>query len=69
MVLCCSFDLEVLGGDITLLPGLEAWLNSFIRASVLRCGICTSLNLDLSFTCLHMLTVLAHATSAAILKL
>ncbi|EIE27751.1 hypothetical protein COCSUDRAFT_45975 [Coccomyxa subellipsoidea C-169] len=31
-----SFDLEVLGGDITLLPGLEAWLNSFIRASVLR---------------------------------
>ncbi|KAK9917790.1 hypothetical protein WJX75_008296 [Coccomyxa subellipsoidea] len=31
-----SFDLDVLGGDITLLPGLEAWLNSFIRASVLR---------------------------------
>ena len=32
----CSFDLEVLGGDITLLPGLEAWLNSLIRTSVLR---------------------------------
>ncbi|BDA48413.1 Synaptotagmin-2 [Coccomyxa sp. Obi] len=31
-----SFDLEVLGGDITLLPGLEAWLNSFVRQSVLR---------------------------------
>ena len=33
-----SFDLDVLGGDITLLPGLEAWLNNLIRSSVLRCA-------------------------------
>ncbi|CAK0785413.1 hypothetical protein CVIRNUC_008622 [Coccomyxa viridis] len=31
-----SFDLDVLGGDVTLLPGLEAWLNSFLASSVLR---------------------------------
>ncbi|CAL5224210.1 g6855 [Coccomyxa viridis] len=31
-----SFDLDVLGGDVTLLPGLEAWLNSFIASTVLR---------------------------------
>ena len=34
----CSFDLDVLGGDVTLLPGLEAWLNSFIASTVLRCA-------------------------------
>ena len=35
-----SFDLDVLGGDVTLLPGLEAWLNSLIRSSVLMCALC-----------------------------
>lgn len=34
----CSFDLDVLGGDVTMLPGLEAWLNSFIASTVLRCA-------------------------------
>jgi hypothetical protein len=33
-----SFDLQVLGGDVTLLPGLEAWLNSYVRHSLLRCA-------------------------------
>ena len=34
-----SFDLHVLGGDVTLLPGLEAWLNSYVRHSLLRCAL------------------------------
>ena len=41
LLLCCSFDLDVLGGDVTLLPGLEAWLNSFLASSVLRSGLHT----------------------------
>lgn len=36
-----SFDLQVLGGDITLLPGLEAWLNAFVRHSLLRSAPCS----------------------------
>ena len=41
LLVCCSFDLDVLGGDVTLLPGLEAWLNSFLASSVLRSGLFT----------------------------
>ena len=41
-LMCCSFDLDVLGGDVTLLPGLEAWLNSFLASSVLRSALRTA---------------------------
>ena len=48
LLVCCSFDLDVLGGDVTLLPGLEAWLNSFLASSVLR--------LDHQAVCIVMLS-------------
>ena len=31
-----SFDITVYGGDATFLPGLEAWINSLIKDTVLR---------------------------------
>lgn len=31
-----SFDITVYGGDATFLPGLEAWINSLIKETVLR---------------------------------
>ena len=30
-----GYSLNLQGGDITFLPGLEAWLNSFIKSVVL----------------------------------
>ena len=30
-----SFDLNMYGGDLTLLPGVELWLNQLIRQFVL----------------------------------
>ena len=32
----CSFDLDVMGGSIAPLPGLEAWLFNIICSKVLR---------------------------------
>ena len=32
-----SFDLNMYGGDLTLLPGVEMWLNSIIKEYVLGC--------------------------------
>ena len=48
LLVCWNFDLDVLGGDVTLLPGLEAWLNSFLASSVLR--------LDHQAVCIVMLS-------------
>ena len=31
-----SYGLVVQGGDLTFLPGLESWLNSFIKTSLLQ---------------------------------
>ncbi|KAK9824188.1 hypothetical protein WJX72_008409 [[Myrmecia] bisecta] len=31
-----SFNINVYGGDVTLLPGIETWMNAFIRDQVLR---------------------------------
>ena len=31
-----SYNLSVQGGDITFLPGLEVFINSFVRDTVLR---------------------------------
>ena len=31
-----SYGLVIQGGDITFLPGLESWLNSFIKNAVLN---------------------------------
>lgn len=31
-----NFNINVYGGDVTLLPGIEAWINAFIRDQVLR---------------------------------
>lgn len=31
-----SYGLVIQGGDITFLPGLESWLNSFIKTAVLQ---------------------------------
>lgn len=31
-----SYGLVVQGGDITFLPGLESWLNGFIKTAVLQ---------------------------------
>lgn len=31
-----SFDINVYGGDITFLPGVEQWINWFIETRVLR---------------------------------
>ena len=51
VLVCCSFDLDVLGGDVTLLPGLEAWLNSFLASSVLRSGLHTVRIMMTSYLC------------------
>ena len=30
-----AYSLNIQGGDVTFLPGLEAWLNNFIKSMVL----------------------------------
>ena len=32
-----NFDLTLYGGDLGFLPGLEAWITTVIKDSVLRC--------------------------------
>ena len=35
-----SLALTLYGGDISILPGLEAYLQNFVRDSILRCSGC-----------------------------
>lgn len=32
-----SLNLTLYGGDVSFLPGLEAYLSSFVKDSILRC--------------------------------
>ena len=34
-----SLSLTLYGGDISILPGLEAYLQNFVRDSILRCRL------------------------------
>ena len=48
-----SLSLTLYGGDISILPGLEAYLQNFVRDAILRCVLCGLQVVLGSVTCLQ----------------
>ena len=47
-----SFDVTMYGGDVSLVPGLEQWLTTFMQETVFRCGLRLLLDLMVRHHCL-----------------